>query len=53
MAHIANLSGESSPKLKIDLLAHQVVLLQEGPHHHVGEPEVVAGDGRDGLRDER
>ena len=31
--------------------SHQVVLLDEGPHHHVGEPQVVTLDGRASLLD--
>ena len=33
------------------LLAHQPMLLDEGPHLHVGEPEVVPGYRRLGLLD--
>ena len=34
-----------APLAERDVAAHQVVLLDEGPHHHVGEPQVMALDG--------
>ncbi len=40
-----------APLAERDLVANEVVLLDEGPYHHVGEPQVVPPDGHVGLVD--